>query len=173
MRAGRRTGRRARVQADLTMNKTMVTLLLLFSLAAAYSRLEKRNAIILEYGGSGGLYSLNYDRIVASWQGTHRLGFRAGASWLPLSVYDISVATFPATVNYLLGKRAVKFELDLGVVGTIVTVKGATRYGVSPAAGAGIRYVQRGSGSNFRLLFTPVMFKGVYPWLCISVGRSF
>lgn len=67
----------------------------------------RKNAVYFELGGNGGLYSINYDRIVLSGKRTH-LSLRGG----------LSIAHFtylvPIEINALFGKRNSFFELGMG-----------------------------------------------------------
>jgi hypothetical protein len=74
-----------------------------------------RNAVFLELLGNGGLYSVNYERLI-----TEKLGIRVGyATWDAPLFFDGSppdrYTTVPVTMSYLLGPQERKLELGGGV----------------------------------------------------------
>ncbi|WP_461077932.1 hypothetical protein [Spirosoma flavus] len=72
---------------------------------------QARNAIYLELAGSNPLYSLNYDRIIATSQKQHWLfGYRAGGS---LAGVKLTQSRVVGELYALLGKR--KSHLELGL----------------------------------------------------------
>src|SRR6185503_3198370 len=106
------------------MNRILATrlaLLLLFSAAplAAQTAPAGRtafNAVYLEVGGNGLLYSINYDRILPS-----NLALRAGLSYMSVSATSGSASAsanivgIPLTFSYLAGGAgSLKFEVGAG-----------------------------------------------------------
>jgi len=74
-----------------------------------------RNAVFVELLGNGGVYSVNYERLL-----TKKLGLRVGyARWNGPLFFDGSppdrYTTVPVTMSYLLGPEERKLELGGGV----------------------------------------------------------
>lgn len=95
--------------------KTLSIITLLFLSVISFGQNEKKdfdskirkNAVYFELGGNGGLYSINYDRIVISGKRTH-LSLRGGLSIAHFSYF------VPLEINFLFGKRHNFFELGFG-----------------------------------------------------------
>ena len=139
---------------------------------------SKPNSFYLELVGSGGLYSINYDRMF-----TDNIGARIGfmyfeADWL-LFFSDLDMLLIPATLNYLVGTGKHKFELGAGPV----FISGSMGFfGSDPVSGSGVgwtgtigyRYQQNDGGFMWRIGFTPAFFSGeFFPSGGISLGFSF
>ena len=132
-----------------------------------------RDAVYIELGGSGGLYSFNFDYRISK-----EIGFRLG-----FTAWSI-VTAFPITVNYLVGWHAHHIELGMGAVVGFVSLTGGTSFlGNGPSTGAqalwwegtiGYRYQPDDGGFVFRIDYTPLLEpKGIYSWGGISFGYAF
>lgn len=119
-----------------------------------------RNAVFVELLGNGGLYSLNYERML-----TDHLGLRVGyAAWDSPLLFEGSppdrYRTLPVSVSYLLGAGERKLELGGGITfgrGTFDR-SFATRRDFSfrsLTAIVGYRSQPRGRGYLFRAGATP------------------
>jgi hypothetical protein len=160
------------------------------------------NSIFIEGLGAGGLYSLNYERMVAD-----EVAVRAGFSYLSIGMSasgsngqtsgaSATLMTFPLTASYL-GVRSGKHALELGGGATLISASGtASGTGVS-ASGSGFGalgtamvgyaiHPVEGAGFNFRIGAMALMGKGVSlssgsdptafgfaPWGYLSLGASF
>lgn len=129
-----------------------------------------RNAMYVEAGGPGYLYSINYDYRI-----TREVGFRVGfTTWSP-------VTTFPVTLNLLIGNNTHHLEVgigaDLGFTDfNLSFLESALRAGEAVGTCTiGYRYQPDDGGFVFRIDFTPLFppKKGVYPWGGISLGYAF
>jgi hypothetical protein len=159
------------------------------SLAAQERNYEtmKKNTVFAEALGNGGLYSLNYERLLDDdWSlrvGLSYLGF-SGSDGLGTSV-SVGVITVPITSSYLinLGGSSSYIELGGGVVPFIAT---ATATGVSGFGGAtgttvagtliaGYRLQPAAGGFNFRAGFTPLYVIGgnFVVWGGLGLGFTF
>ncbi len=136
---------------------------------------ESKNAVYIELLGNGVIYSLNYDRIIATVAEKHHLGVRVGFTLLPVDTLEIRYPLiFPVTANYLFGPREHKLEVGLGVAPKLqfdpeYDVSGRLSF----AASLAYRYVGYENDFHFRIGFTPVFFDGFKPWLGLSLGRAF
>jgi len=76
---------------------------------------DQRNSLYFELGGNGGLYSLNYERIIVS-QKKFRLSGRAGASYVLRRNLIIGGDDylFPITIRVLRDIRNSLFEIGFG-----------------------------------------------------------
>lgn len=92
-------------------------------------------AIYGDFGGVGGIYSINYDQRFKDTANNNGLGFRAGFSSI-FGVYSV-----PVQINYLIGRR---HYLELGIGATIATDRydfGNGRFGGTNASGnASVKY---------------------------------
>ena len=143
------------------------------------------NSIFIELLGNGGLYSLNYDRLV-----TDYLSIRGGFSYFSISAAgngssaSVTFMTFPIMANFLVGSPSHKLELGAGPLfayaggstssgGVGGTVSGSG-FGVAGTAVIGYRYVPYDGGFHFKVGFTPLFGAGgVLPWGGISFGYTF
>jgi len=152
--------------------------------AIAQSGDLRHNAVFLEGLGSGGLYSINYDRTIAS------ACLRAGVSYAAFNVGGdrLTLVTAPAAVTYLFGTGPVRFETGGAVMLFHWTLAPASNLSVGPrlvwtygaTAILGLRYTSP-AGFLFRLTFTPVIMRadpdgGTFapgPWGGASLGYAF
>ncbi|MFO8233263.1 MAG: hypothetical protein R6U20_11415 [Longimonas sp.] len=143
--------------------------------AAAQSEMdvEANNSIYTELGGTGFLYTLNYDyRINRDWSA--RLGaMRAGA-------FGVTFTNIPLTASYLWGTNH-NLEVGLGAMylGVSLDTEGDDFGGISDDTVAGTaiigyRYQPTDGGIIFRAGITPAFGDfGIVPWGGLSVGYSF
>ena len=144
------------------------------------------NAIFGEALGNGLLYSINYERIIESWN----IGLRVGASYFtfPVSSYgasgNLKLATFPLVASYYLGTP--KHKLQLGLGATILylgvsTDSAGTKFegersggGVAATAIIGYRYLPPDRGFTFGVGFTPLLRTSRFlPWGGANAGYIF
>ena len=155
----------------------ILSLLVIVLSSTAFSQ-SKPNSFYIELVGSGGLYSINYDRLF-----TENIGARIGfmyfdSEWL-LFFTDVEMFLIPTTLNYLVGTGKHKFELGAGPVFVFGNV---SFFGSDPVSGSsvgwtgtiGYRYQQNNGGFMWRIGFTPAFFSGeFFPSAGISLGFSF
>jgi hypothetical protein len=147
-----------------------------------------RNSIFIELAGNGGIYSLNYDRVI-----TEQFSVRAGFGYMSMGATassgttsvsaKASILAVPVVGNFLLGSQNHKLELGAGI--TMFRFSGdasnslgnsASATGMAPAGTAviGYRYVPGDGGFTFRAGFTPLVFKDDWlPWGGLSFGYLF
>lgn len=130
--------------------------------------------VYLEAGGSGIIYSLNYDGRFGKLE--NGFGFRIGIGGASYS--GDGYVAIPAQVNYLLGNKGQYLELGGGI--TFVSVSDIFFSGdnASTVAGSfviGFRKQPFGKkGLTWRIAFTPFIgFGGFQPWAGASVGFRF
>jgi hypothetical protein len=137
-------------------------------------------AVYLEIGGNGGLYSLNYERYL-----NEDVTFRVGAMflWLPqgADVPHGPWAGVPMTLSFV-GKRLGDHALELG--GGVLPMydrldgRGRGSLSLSATAVAGYRYAPADGGYLFRAGLTPHVLVGrgeslFVPWAGVSFGYRF
>jgi hypothetical protein len=138
---------------------------------------QRPNSIYLELLGSGGVYSINYDRLF-----TPNIGGRIGFSYLSLDkdfiIPEVTMYFFPLSFNYFVGNGSSKLEFGVGM--TFVTgqfdwfgLKGSGSI-VIANFNIGYRYQPVDGGLLFRIGFNPVVTpNGVKPWGGLSIGLTF
>ena len=147
-----------------------------------------KNALFIELGGNGGIYSLNYDRILTSAKKI-RTSLRGGFSVLPVN-RNIDLV-FPIEFNFLLGSANHFMETGAGVtyVKSMINTDegfGNLRYNYEQFLGVcrlGYRFQERlDRGLFFRAGITPYLFQTneydrIEPifqfWLGVSAGANF
>jgi hypothetical protein len=149
---------------------------------------KANNAIFLELGGNGLIYSINYERIF----GDSDFGVRVGLSYISLgassgsSSSKITMMTFPVMANYYgVGSKDHKLQLGAGV--TFLSLSGSSSNGDSfvgasgfapaPTLAIGYRYLPARGGFSFFIGFTPFIIPGgdkvLFPWGGMSFGGIF
>ena len=135
------------------------------------------NGIYLELLGSGGIYSINYDRLF-----TPNIGGRIGFSYFSFDADNLLLSTtiylFPVSFNYFIGNGNSKLELGAGM--TIITgnydwlgLKGSGS-AVFANFNIGYRYQPVDGGFLFRIGFTPwITPQGFKLWSGLSIGGTF
>jgi hypothetical protein len=148
-----------------------------------------RNNAYLELLGNGGVYSINYERIVVE-NFALRLGFSAFKSGTLFGEGNNSVVTVPVLGNFLFGKKKSKFELGAGfLVGrkkftSSLRPEDNTNSSIIDLTGIiGYRYQPSKAGFMFRAGLTPFYaFKagddaypssGLFLSGGVSIGYSF
>lgn len=157
--------------------KTLFALMILVSLNL--NAQIKSNSLYFEILGNGGLYSINYDRLI-----TENLGGRIGFSYLPsIDIIFSSVENLiviPVMVNYFAGEDS-KLELGAGII--FVSVDNIGFFGFESGEGGsafagtaviGYRYQPKDGGFVFRVGLTP-FFSGDGAAVSggLSLGLSF
>jgi len=159
--------------------KIPIVLILLVAVMScpAFSQ-SKPNSFYLEVAGSGGLYSVNYDRLF-----TENIGMRIGFTYFSADWFgffsDVDILLIPATLNYLVGSG--KHKLELGA-GPVFASGSMDFFGSDPVSGSGVgwtgtigyRYQKNEGGFMWRIGFTPFLGGGQFvPLGGISLGYSF
>jgi hypothetical protein len=147
-----------------------------------------RNSLFLELGGNGGIYTVNYDRVV-----NERFSVRAGVGYMSIGATvtssngsqgsaSVSMLAIPLMANFMLGNDNHKLELGGGL--TLFYLSGSSSSsgnfvsgsGFAPIGSlvAGYRYVPQDGGFTFRVGFTPLIStEDFVPWGGISFGYLF
>lgn len=165
--------------------KRLIFLLTLFFTSISHGNdFFAKNSIFLEIGGSGLLYSINYDRIIGNYASS-RIGLSC------FEIYNGSIedqhhidCLLPVFGNFVLGKSSHHYEFGGGpIISNSYNLSTwdndlSTLIGIS----LGYRYQPNLGGFFFRGGITPVLFplkpdpstwKGIIPWAGISIGYSF
>jgi hypothetical protein len=139
---------------------------------------EAPNAIYLEVAGNGGVYSLNYDRIISQ-SGRWKTAFRAGLSTsIPAGTREF-YPIIPVEILALRGLREKNLELGLGY--THQFTNDADENKSYYYSRVGFRYQHPKGGLMVRVAILPYLYKdkireGQYPLVPtfgISIGKSF
>ncbi len=148
---------------------------------------KAKNLVYLELLGNGGLYSVNYERML-----TNNLSARLGFSYLSIgatssngtdtSSAKATLVTAPVLINYTVGSKNHRAEFGAGA--TLVYVSASASGGGLGESGegagvlgtgvVGYRYSPADGGFVFRAGFTPLFGKGGFlPWGGMSFGGTF
>lgn len=148
--------------------------------------LRAPNTIYVEGLGPGGLYSVNYERLIIQ-----DLAVRVGFSYVSFSASagsssaSAGLAFFPITASYIGISTASKAHcLELGGGATILYATATSSTGDLFASGSGVgvagtamvgyRLHPIGYGFSFRIGFSPLFGSGGFlPWGYLSLGGSF
>ncbi len=147
-----------------------------------------RNNVYVEILGNGGLYSVNYERIVVA-HFALRLGFGAwkAADWF--SDRKSAIIAVPVMGNLLFGERKSKWELGAGFLfghRNLTSISGNSKTGSSIFDLTGVigyRYQPSSGGFLFRIGLTPFYAlnseeiaypgKGLFLSGGVSIGYNF
>jgi hypothetical protein len=163
----------------LTLIFTLIAVLLVADATGIQAQETTRaQNVFVEIGGQGLLFSANYDTRF----GNRRdgLGGRVGVGYIAAD--GTSLATFPLSLNYLLGKGRNFFEIGLGA--TIASAKSdgfwfeddeASGTGTIGTMSFGYRLQPVDSGFSFRGGITPIFTKDFFiPYFFgVSLGYTF
>lgn len=143
------------------------------SLTLGQTKFSKRKSVFLELAGSGGIGSINYEKLFAK-KNTTEFTWRMGLSFAPIDKNNGTGIVFPLMISSLIGKNAHKLEFGLGQ-GITVTTKGS--FFALTTAAIGYRYQSTAKKWFYRVTYTPLIsylvdFQ-IQHWGGISIGYSF
>lgn len=133
----------------------MAGLMACLSAPASYAQVDQegertaRNAVFVEVGGNGGLYSLNVERLVLP-----RFSLRGGVSTLGF-MRTTEYVILPATASLLIQQADPKYHFELGGGPSFVIDQGIAD--ILGTAILGLRYQPVDGGLFLRLAFTPLL----------------
>ncbi len=141
-------------------------------IACGQTDINKRRSVFFETAGSGGLGSINYEKLFHQNENIE-FTWRAGISIAPIDRNNGVGIVFPLMVNGLFGKRAHKLELGLGQ-GVTITTKGSGF--ILATAAIGYRYQHESKKWFYRITYTPLIsylidFQ-VQQWAGVSIGYT-
>lgn len=168
--------------SSLRLLAEVVILVAIATLAAPASipaQQPARNGAYLELLGNGGLYSLNYERLLAP-----ALGGRVGIMTFGGEGEEgdrVRIILAPVMANYLAGGGPHRLEVGAGPViayaaGTIREddIGEVSGIGVAATATLGYRYHPPAGGFIFRAGLTPILSSaGLSPSVGLSLGYAF
>ena len=137
-----------------------------------FAAAQGRNHLFLEAGGSGLLYSVNYERLVG-----RSVGLRAGYSSSNSALLDYTAAF--GGLAWIPGgeRRGLELDLALGVLGIkrfLFLEWDQREEGLYGSFTLSYRWLPRMRGVSFRLAATPLFSPtGAAPWTGISLGYVF
>lgn len=152
----------------------------------------KKNSVYIELGGTGGVYSICYDRLFDIKE-KKKNSFSIGLSYLQGVIYgnDLRIFALPFSRNTIYFKY---LEIGLGLTPTLIAdIKPAYQHGnvfgsyteLNPmlflTPKLGFRYQKNDGGFFFRAALTPMISlisnpflnHRVYPWAGLSFGKTF
>jgi hypothetical protein len=150
--------------------RTFLFLLLLISNTSFGQTYAKRKSVFFEIAGSGGIGSINYEKLLCKKNNIEYTG-RLGFSIAPIDKNNGIGLVFPFMVNSIFGKHSHKLELGIGQ-GLTVTTKGSFFLLTIPTIG--YRYQNEKKKMFYRVTYTPLIsclidFQ-VQQWAGISIG---
>ena len=151
--------------------KIIFNLLFLFSSTISFG--QKTKSIFIEFAGSGGLGSINYEKCFSL---KEKIAFtwRVGLSAIPVDRNNGNAIVFPLMINSLIGKSKNKLELGIGQ-GISITTKG-NFFSLTTAA---IGYRRQNPDKRFfyRITYTPlisyIVDLQVQHWFGVSICYNF
>ncbi len=155
------------------MIKLSTTILLMLFSTIQFGQTEERKSFFLEFAGSGGLGSINYEKEFFT-KNYSDFTWRAGLSIAPIDKNNGVGIVFPLMVNSITGKNSHKLELGLGQ-GITITTKGS--FFALTTAVLGYRYQPETKNWYYRVSYTPLIsylvdFQ-VQQWGGLSIGYTF
>ncbi len=164
------------IQTKPIMKQTILIFIFSFVSLLCFAQqpaLEKRKSLYFELAGSGGLGSINYEKLFYKKKNTE-LTWRAGLSFAPIDKNNGLGIVFPIMANALIGKNAHKLELGLGQ-GITITTKGS--FFALTTAAIGYRYQSESKKWFYRVTYTPLISYLVdfqmQQWGGVSIGYTF
>lgn len=143
-----------------------------------------KNSLYLEFFGSGGLYSINYERQVSStFYGRFGLATFKSTDYLGDGPEVATrITTFPVMITYLSGEGKSHFEIAGGMLFGIKSEADVNYKIIDMIAFIGYRYQPPVKGLVFRIGFTPFLSldndanypdNNFFPSAGISIGYHF
>ena len=134
---------------------------------------HKPKSVFLEIGGSGGLGSVNFEKLFYQKKNTE-LTWRAGLSIAPIDKNNGTGIVSPLMIHAILGPSSHKLEFGLGQ-GITVTTKGS--FFALTTASIGYRFQSETKNWFYRITYTPLISYlvdvQVQQWGGISIGYTF
>jgi len=159
----------------------LISLLLLLSIPTWSQELEKyENAVTLELGGMGLIYSINYERSHHFYNSN--MGITGGIGLSSFKRGEEVLISVPNRINIFHQNK--RHTIELGAAATpymyyekrLGLIDVHNRYYLSILLNLGYSY-RLGKGKNFLgLAFTPAIYDGVFffqPWGAIKFGHKF
>jgi len=152
-----------------------ITLLLLLVLTTNLGQAQseqKRKSLYFELAGSGGLGSINYEKLFFKKNKTE-LTWSAGLSIAPIDKNNGFGIVFPLMIHSMIGKSAHKLEFGLGQ-GVTITTRGS--FFTLTTAAIGYRYQSESKNWFYRVTYTPLIsylvdFQ-IQQWGGLSIGYT-
>lgn len=142
---------------------SILTLLLISLSSNAQDVSNYKNAVMLEIGGNGFIYSVNYERFLSK-----NINGRAGFSgWKIIENQtnkSMIVISFPISFNYLINLSNQKHFIETGIgvmnlitSGDLVEYKGVTNYYLNPFINLGYIYKPTKNRLSYRAGLSPFL----------------
>jgi len=149
----------------------LFALIHIFCLSICFSQKDDlSSAIYLEVGGSGGLGSINYEKVFSNREKIDFL-WRVGLSIAPIDNNNGTGIVIPAMIHGTIGQKNHKLDMGLGQ-GITVSTRGS--FFLLTTASLGYRYHFKESPLFLRIAYTPLIsylldFQ-VQHWAGITIG---
>lgn len=142
---------------------SILTLLFISIETNAQDSANYKNSVMLEIGGNGLAYSVNYERFLSN-----KFNLRAGVSFLKIienqTDKSIIFMSYPISFSYLINLNNQKHYIETGVgtmnlvtSGDLIEYKGVTNYYVNPFLNLGYRYEPSKSRFLYRIGLSPFL----------------
>ncbi len=109
--------------------------------------------VSFELAGSGGLYSINYEKIFVN-EDVHKFNYRLGLSFVPIDANNGFIMIFPIMLHYVYGNSNHKIDFGLGQTFSITT-KG--NFFIMMPLSLGYRYEPKDNDYYWRFSYTPIV----------------
>ncbi len=155
------------------MKTTIIFLFFLTLSTVVFSQnFDNNKSIYLEFGGSAGIGSFNYENIFAE-KGKTNLLYRIGVSGFPIDKNNGFVFVVPTIFGALIGQSNNKIELGIGQTLSFTT-KGKIFSLATPIIG--YRYQNMNKQLFFRITYTPlisyILDLQYQHWAGVSIGYN-
>lgn len=130
----------------------ILVLLVCFLLSLSSFYAQKQHAFSFEFGGSGGLASINYERNYLEKKKISLLA-RVGFSYGPIDSNNGGVLIFPIMTHAIIGQQSHKLDIGIGQTFSITT-KG--NFFILMPSCIGYRYQPVSKNHYWRFAYTPI-----------------
>ena len=172
----------------MVMKYIFITTAFLTLSLCSYSQEENEvnatNTLFVEVGGNAGLYSINYDKILAQ-RSRLKLSIRIGVSIFPQPL-DPGIFIQPIVPIEVNGFYGNKHHIEIGISYgstlypgyTLGEEKKAVLYHYSIVGRLGYRYQKKEGGLFMRIAYTPWLYDSAsedsfLTWGAVAIGKSF
>lgn len=142
---------------------SILTFLIISSKTYAQDSSNYKNSVMLEIGGNGLAYSINYERFL-----NKNINARAGFSLFKIienqTDKSMIVMSYPISFNYLINLARQKHLIETGIgvmnlvtSGDLVEYKGVTNYYLNPFLNLGYRYEPTKNRFLYRIGLSPFL----------------
>jgi hypothetical protein len=138
---------------------------------------RSKDYFVMELGGHGALYSLNYERLVFN-NSAFKTSLQAGFTYYSIKDNNYNTIGFPLSINQLFSKKNHHLEMGVGMLLAIDKFGTQNTFHAFPTAKIGYRYQNSESPFIYKAAFTPVFNFAEHqnlftPWAMVGIGYQF